>query len=85
MVRYYDDCGYGRRMGGGRGFGHRHCHGGDVGPGYGKRVSRSSGALFGESEVEVLKLYRDRLELEKKDIEIELKSVDESIRSFEKQ
>ncbi len=92
MYGYYDDFGYGRGMGRGRGMGFGYGHGAGYchGPGYGfgsglgRGFGRFFGGLFGESEVETLKRYRDRLVLHKKDLEAELKYVDDRIQSLEK-
>lgn len=83
MFAYYDDFGYGSGWGCGRGSHHGDCHGG-YGFGLGRSFGRLGGSPFGESDVEMLRRYRDRLELHKKEIEAEIKSVDEKISALEK-
>lgn len=92
MFGYYDDLGYSRGMGGGRGMGlgYGHGRGSCQGHGFGlcygvgRGFGRFGGPFFGESEAETLKRYRDRLELHKKDLDAEIKNVNERIESLEK-
>ncbi|MGC8595934.1 MAG: hypothetical protein ACP5US_10755 [Candidatus Kryptoniota bacterium] len=87
MFGYYEDFGYGRGgfgLGRGRGYGSGFCYGRGLGLGRGRGFGWFGLPFFGGSEVESLKLYRDRLELHKKDIEAEIKYVNERIESLEK-
>jgi len=78
--------GGGSGMGFGLGHGGGYCHGPHFGFGYGlgRGFGRFFGGLFGGDEIETLKRYRDRLELHKKDLEAELKYVNERITQLEK-
>lgn len=92
MFGYYDDFGYGRGMGAGRGmgFGYGRGRGFGRGNGCGLRYGMGRGfggfgaGLFGESEPERLKLYRDHLEVLKKDLDAGLKYIDDRIQSLGK-
>ncbi len=90
MFGYYDDFGYGRGMGRGRGmgFGNGRGRGFGQGCGFGYGMRRGLGGfdsgLFGESDTERLKLYRDQLEVLKKDLDAELKYIDDRIQSLGK-
>ena len=90
MFGYYDDSGYGRGMGRVGGFGRggglglRRCRVFGFGRDMGSRFRLFGPAVFGQSEIEVLKRHRDRLEFHKNEIEVEIKSVDEKIKSLEK-
>lgn len=89
MFGYYDDYGYGRGIGvGGFGFGRGRgsgfCYGHGLGLGRGRGFGWLGLPFFGGSEVESLKRYRDRLELHKKDLEAEIKYINERIESLEK-
>lgn len=83
MFGYYDDFGRGRgigresRSGRGGAFGYRRCGG------FGRGMGRGPG-FFGESEIETMKCRRDRLDLRKREIEEELKYIDEQIASLQK-
>lgn len=92
MFGYYDDFRYGRGMGRGRGmgfgYGRRRGFGQGYGCGFRYGMGRGLGGfdagLFGESGTERLKLYRDQLEVLKKDLDAELKYVDDRIQSLGK-
>jgi hypothetical protein len=82
-------CGRGMRRGGGFGFGRgssgfRQGRGLGFRGGPGRDPGLSGPSFLGEGDLDLLKRYRDHLDLRKKDIEAELKSVDEKIASLGK-
>ena len=80
MFGYYENFGCGRGMGRGGGFGFRH---GCFRRGMGRGVGLFGPGSIGETEIEALKRYREHVDLRKKDLEAEIRYIDEKIASLD--